>query len=138
MALRDLPAFFFGAGNLSAGVNLAVYASAWQTEADLADIFLHWNGYASGKDASGHARALEASLSTVDVTYNKVVSDEHDLFNCCGYYGTHGGMTAAASHFRGGQVKTYYGDTREPEHVQYAIWLRGARVVRARLLNPNG
>lgn len=36
-----------------------------------------------------------ASLSTVDVTYNKVVSDEHDLFNCCGYYGTHGGMTAA-------------------------------------------
>ena len=58
-----------------------------------------------GKDAFGvkRPRALEASLSTVDVTYNKVVSDEHDLFNCCGYYGTHGGMTAAASHFRGGR-----------------------------------
>lgn len=98
-------------GTYQAGVNLAVYASAWQTEADLADIFLHWNGYAYGKDAFGvkRPRALEASLSTVDVTYNKVVSDEHDLFNCCGYYGTHGGMTAAASHFRGGQVKTYYG-----------------------------
>lgn len=97
MAFRDLSYFFFGAGNYQAGVNLAVYASAWQTEADLADIFLHWNGYAYGKDAFGvkRPRALEASLSTVDVTYNKVVSDEHDLFNCCGYYGTHGGMTAA-------------------------------------------
>lgn len=38
-------------GTYQAGVNLAVYASAWQTEADLADIFLHWNGYAYGKDA---------------------------------------------------------------------------------------
>lgn len=126
-------------GTYQAGVNLAVYASAWQTEADLADIFLHWNGYAYGKDAFGvkRPRALEASLSTVDVTYNKVVSDEHDLFNCCGYYGTHGGMTAAASHFRGGQVKTYYGDTREPEQVQVRdLTDEVRRVVRARLLNP--
>ena len=126
-------------GTYQAGVNLAVYASAWQTEADLADIFLHWNGYAYGKDAFGvkRPRALEASLSTVDVTYNKVVSDEHDLFNCCGYYGTHGGMTAAASHFRGGQVKTYYGDTREPEQVQVRdLTDEVRRVVRTRLLNP--
>ena len=126
-------------GTYQAGVNLAVYASAWQTEADLADIFIHWNGYAYGKDAFGVKRpkALEASLSTVDVTYNKVVSDEHDLFNCCGYYGTHGGMTAAASHFRGEQVKTYYGDTREPEQVQVRdLADEVRRVVRARLLNP--
>lgn len=73
----------------------------------------------------------------MDVTYNKVVSDEHDLFNCCGYYGTHGGMTAAASHFRGGQVKTYYGDTREPEQVQVRdLTDEVRRVVRTRLLNP--
>lgn len=128
-------------GTYQAGVNLAVYASAWQTEADLADIFLHWNGYAYGKDAfrGQTPRALEASLSTVDVTYNKVVSDEHDLFNCCGYYGTHGGMTAAASHFRGGQVKTYYGDTREPEQVQVRdLTDEVRRVVRAVCSIPNG
>ncbi len=126
-------------GTYQAGVNLAVHASAWQTEADLADIFIHWNGYAYGKGAFGVSRpgALEASLSTVDVTYNKVVSDEHDLFNCCGYYGTHGGMTAAASHFRGEQIKTYYGDTRDPEQVQVRdLADEVRRVVRARLLNP--
>ncbi len=126
-------------GTYQAGVNLAVYASAWQTEADLADIFVYWNSYAYGKGVFGEQRPrqLEAALSTVDVSYNKVVSDEHDLFNCCGYYGTHGGMTAAARQFGGGEVKGYYGDTREPGRVQVrdlADEIR--RVVRTRLLNP--
>jgi cobaltochelatase CobN len=126
------------AGVYQAGVNLAVQASAWETDNDLADIFVHWNGYAYGLGAFGveSPRALEASLSTVDVTYNKVVSDEHDLLGCCAYFGTQGGMTAAASHFKGEKVIAYYGDTREPQSVQVrdlADELR--RVVRTRLLN---
>lgn len=126
-------------GTYQAGVNLAVYASAWKTEADLADIFVYWNSYAYGRDIFGEhrPRQLEAALSSVDVSYNKVVSDEHDLFNCCGYYGTHGGMTAAARQFKGGEVKGYYGDTREPSRVEVrdlADEIR--RVVRTRLLNP--
>ena len=101
--------------------------------------FSIWNGYAYGKDAFGvkRPRALEASLSTVDVTYNKVVSDEHDLLNCCAIYGIHGGMTAAASHLSGHPVRVYYGDTREPRHVRVrdmADEIR--RVVRGKLLNP--
>ncbi|MFR8054560.1 MAG: cobaltochelatase subunit CobN [Bilophila wadsworthia] len=40
-------------GTYQAGVNLAVYASAWQTEADLADIFLHWNGTPTARTRSG-------------------------------------------------------------------------------------
>ncbi len=127
-------------GTYQAGVNLAVYASAWKTEADLADIFVYWNSYAYGKNVYGEQRPrqLEAALSTVDVSYNKVVSDEHDLFGCCGYYGTHGGMTAAARQLNpGGEVKGYYGDTREPGRVRVrdlADEIR--RVVRTRLLNP--
>ena len=126
-------------GTYQPGVNLAVYASAWKTEADLADIFVYWNSYAYGRDIFGEhrPRQLEAALSTVDVSYNKVVSDEHDLFNCCGYYGTHGGMMAAARQFGDGEVKGYYGDTREPSRVEVrdlADEIR--RVVRTRLLNP--
>lgn len=103
------------------------------------DIFPHWNGYVYGKDAFGvkRPRTLEANLSTMDVTYNKVVSGEHDLFNYCGYYGTHGGMTAVASHFRGGQVKTYHGDTHESEQVQVRdLTDEVHRVARTRLFNP--
>ncbi|AKB82289.1 CobN component of cobalt chelatase involved in B12 biosynthesis [Methanosarcina barkeri 3] len=126
-------------GTYSAGVQLAVYASAWKDEKDLADIFLYWNGYAYGKDVKGkeaHTQ-LASSLRTVDATFNKVVSDEYDLLGCCCYFGVHGGFTAAAKQASGRDVKVYFGDTREPQHVEVrdmADELR--RVVRARLLNP--
>lgn len=121
------------------GVNLAVLASAWKTEADLADIFVAWNGYAYGKGIQGqtaHER-LAANLTTVSVTFNKVQSDEHDLLGCCCYFGTHGGLTAAARHYSGNEVKPYYGDTREPEHVEVRdLSDEIRRVVRTKLLNP--
>lgn len=126
-------------GTYSAGVQLAIYASAWKDEKDLADIFLYWNGYAYGQGVHGkeaHTQ-LAQSLKTVDVTFNKIVSDEYDLLGCCCYFGTHGGMTAAAKQASGKDVKAYYGDTREPAHVEVrglAEELR--RVVRSRLLNP--
>ena len=127
------------AGTYGNGVNLAVLASAWKTEADLADVFVAWNGYAYGKDTQGaaaHAQ-LATNLSTVAVTFNKVQSDEYDLLGCCCYFGTLGGMTAAARQYSGNEVKPYYGDTREPEHVEVrdlADEIR--RVVRTKLLNP--
>ena len=64
-------------------------------------------------------------------------SDEQDLLGCCCYFGTHGGLTAAARQYSRNTVKPYYGDTREPESVEVrdlADELR--RVVRTRLLNP--
>jgi len=126
-------------GTYGSGVNLAVYASAWKEEKDLAEIFLYWNGYAYGKDVNGKEahQQLADSLRTVDATFNKVVSDEYDLCGCCCYFGTHGGMTAAARHLSGNEVKTYYGDTREPEHVEVrdlADEIR--RIARTKLLNP--
>jgi cobaltochelatase CobN len=126
-------------GTYGNGVNLAILASAWKTQEDLADIFVAWNGYAYGKDmpgASAHDQ-LASNLSTVAVTFNKVQSDEYDLLGCCCYFGTQGGMTAAARHYSGNEVKPYYGDTREPEHVEVrdlADEIR--RVVRTKLLNP--
>ncbi|MDR1657098.1 MAG: cobaltochelatase subunit CobN [Deltaproteobacteria bacterium] len=126
-------------GVYRAGVELAVYASAWETEKDLAEIFIHWNAYAYGKGTYGvvSPRRLEASLATVDFTYNKVVTDEHDLLGCCGYYGTHGGMAVAANYYKGQKVKNYYGDTREPQAVKVRdLSEEIRRVVRAKLLNP--
>lgn len=126
-------------GTYQAGTQLAVYASAWKDEKDLSDIFLYWNGYAYGKGVFGKEKQgrLASILKTVDITYNKVVSDEYDLFGCCAYFGVHGGMTAAARNLSGHAVKTYYGDTREPEHVEVrdmADEIR--RAVRTKLLNP--
>lgn len=126
-------------GTYQAGTQLAVYASAWKEEKDLAEVFLYWNGYAYGKGIWGEKKHKHFAnmLKTVDITYNKTATDEHDLFGCCCYFGTHGGMAAAVNHLSGKKVKNYYGDTRNPDSVEVrdlADEIR--RVVRAKLLNP--
>ena len=130
-------------GVYKAGVNLAVYASAWKTEGDLSDVYLFWNGYAYGGgagDATYGVQAhqeLSANLARVEVTFDKHISDEGDFLNCCGYYSNYGGMTVAAKTLSGKAPRTYYGDTRDPANVavtDFADEMR--RVVRAKLLHP--
>ena len=85
-----------------AGVNLAVYASAWKTEGDLSDVYVFWNGYAYGGGAGDDSYGVQAhkelveNLRRVEVTFDKHISDEGDFLNCCGFYGNYGGMTVAA------------------------------------------
>jgi cobaltochelatase CobN len=139
--LRDATARIFGSmpGTYTSGVNLAVLASAWREEKDLAEIYLATNGYAYGTGLAGREahRQFARSLGSVSLTFNKVVSDEHDLLGCCCYYGNHGGMTAAARHFSGKEVKAYYGDTRDPHRAEVRTLADEIRrVVQARLLNP--
>lgn len=126
-------------GVYQAGTQLAVYASAWKDEKDLSDVFLHWNGYAYGKGVFGEPahRSLKQSLSTVELSFNKTVTDEYDLLGCCAYFGTHGGMINAARVISGKEIRNYYGDTREQGEVgvrDLADEIR--RVVRTKLLNP--
>lgn len=126
-------------GTYGNGVNLAIYASAWKEESDLSEIYIQWNGYGYGKGVYGKPshRQLVKQLKSVDLTFNKVVSDEYDLLGCCCYYATQGGMSAAARHVSGKEVKNYYGDTRDPEHVSVRdLADEIKRVVRTRLLNP--
>ena len=126
-------------GTYQAGTQLAVYASAWETEQDLSDIFLYWNGYAYGKGTFGAVahESLKQSLKTVSLTFNKTVSDEYDLTGCCCYFGTHGGMINAARVVSGGEVKNYYGDTREQGEVQVrSLEEEMRRIARGKILNP--
>jgi cobaltochelatase CobN len=126
-------------GTYQAGTQLAVYASAWKTEKDLSDVFLYWNGYAYGRGAFGepaHA-VLKNSLKTVEVTFNKTVTDEYDLTGCCCYFGAHGGMINAARVISGKDIQNYFGDTREPDKVSVRTLTEEIRrVARAKILNP--
>ena len=126
-------------GTYKAGVNLAVYASAWKEERDLAEIFVYWNGYAYGEGVFGEEAhgELAESLKRVSLTFNKTVTDEYDLFGCCSYFGTHGGLTIAARELSGQEVPAYYGDTRDPTAIEVRdLADEIKRVVRTKLLNP--
>jgi cobaltochelatase CobN len=126
-------------GTYQAGTQLAVYASAWETEQDLSDIFLYWNGYAYGKGSFGidaHS-SLRESLRTVTLTFNKTASDEYDLTGCCCHFGTHGGMINAARVISGNAIRNYYGDTREHGEVSVrTLEEEIRRIARGKILNP--
>jgi len=127
------------AGTYGMGVNLALYASAWKEESELADIYIAWNGYGYGRNRYGTSShdELIAQLKTVDVTFNKTATDEYDLLGCCCYFGTHGGMTIAAETVKGEKIATYYGDTRDPGQVEVRTLAEElTRIVRTKLLNP--
>jgi len=140
-ALREATYRIFASmpGTYQAGTQLAVYASAWETEKDLSDIFLYWNGYAYGKGSFGvkaHT-SLKESLRTVTLTFNKTASDEYDLTGCCCYFGTHGGMINAARVISGNEIKNYYGDTREQGEVRVrTLEEEMRRIARGKILNP--
>ncbi len=126
-------------GTYQAGTQLAVYASAWKTEEDLSDVFLYWNGYAYGKGTFGvpaHAM-LKESLKTVKLSFNRTVTDEYDLTGCCCHFGTHGGLINAARTVSGGEVRNYYGDTREQGEVAIrTLEEEIRRIARGKILNP--
>jgi cobaltochelatase CobN len=126
-------------GTYGNGVNLAVYASAWKEDKDLSDVYLYWNGYEYGKGVFGaesHDK-FASQLKTVDLTFNKTVTDEYDLCGCCCYFGTHGGLTIAAREVSGHEVSAYYGDTRDVNRVEVRTLAdEMRRVVRTKLLNP--
>ncbi len=126
-------------GTFMSGVNLMVYASAWEDQTDITDLFTYYNGYSYGRESYGKRAyaELQNSLKTVDITYDKVMTDEHDLLGCCCYFGNYGGMTAAARELSNKDIKTYYGDTREVTNVEVRTLSEEInRVVRGKLLNP--
>ena len=141
LTFEDACARLFGAqpGTYSAGVNLLIYSSSWEEKNDIGDLFTLYNQYSYGRNRFGKEAmgVLQRNLSTVEVTYDKVMSDEHDLLGCCCYFANHGGMTAAAKTLSGNEVKTYYGDTRETTAVEVrTLGEEINRVVSGKLLNP--
>lgn len=141
MTLDESVARIFGSrpGTYLNGITLQVYSSAWKDKSEMVDVFTFFNGYSYSKNVYGKEayKALQNSLKNVDITYNKVMTDESDLLGCCTYYGVQGGMTAAARQLSGKAVKAYYGDSRESMNVQVRTMSEELnRVVQSKLLNP--
>lgn len=122
------------------GANTAVAASAWETDDDLADIFIDTCHYAYGKGSFGVAakEELTANLKRVSVTYDKWDSDEYDILECCHIFGSHGGFTQAVKTVSGHDVDVYFGDTHDPDRPRIRDMQEELdRVARTRLLNPD-
>ncbi len=125
-------------GATSSGVNLAVYASAWKDERDLADIFIADNGYAYGGGREGKAMHKEfaETLSKVDSVSVKTSSDEYTFIDSP-VFGNIGGLVLASRIMSGKDVAAYCGDTREADDVCVrTLDDEFRRIVNMELLNP--
>jgi cobaltochelatase CobN len=131
----------FGAkpGSYGAGLQGVIDAGNWESEQDLARVFLEWGGYAYGRDADGvEAKALFADrLRTVEVAVHNQDNREHDIFDSDDYYQFHGGMIATVRALTGRPPKAYFGDSSRPEQARVRDLREEAlRVHRSRVVNP--
>ncbi|WP_136656451.1 cobaltochelatase subunit CobN [Nitratireductor sp. XY-223] len=126
-------------GAYGAGLQALIDERGWQTQADLAEAYLVWGGYAYGAQAEGKAerQQFERRLRGVEAVVQNQDNREHDLLDSDDYYQFEGGMTAAVETLSGARPAIYHNDHSRPEKpVIRTLDEEIARVVRGRAVNP--
>ncbi len=126
-------------GAYGAGLLPLMDAHNWRDDADLAEVYAVWGGYAYGKGLDGvEARgAMESNLRRTEIAVKNIDNREHDLFDSDDYFQYHGGMIAAVRALTGRDPKAYIGDSADPSRVKTRTLAEEAkRVFRSRVANP--
>ncbi|WP_410787419.1 cobaltochelatase subunit CobN [Kribbella sp. C-35] len=139
--VRQSTARVFGSkpGSYGAGLLPLVDARNWRTDAELAEVYAVWGGYAYGKDLDGaEARgSMERAYARIQVAAKNADTREHDIMDSDDYFQYHGGMIAMVRHLTGANPKAYVGDSAVPAQVKTRTLEEEAkRVFRARVVNP--
>jgi cobaltochelatase CobN len=140
-ATRRAASRVFGSkpGAYGAGLQALIDERCWQDDADLAEAYLAWGGYAYGGGVEGApARDLFAArLKDAEIVVQNQDNREHDLLDSDDYYQFEGGLAAAVRHLSGAQPVAYHNDHSRPETPRIrTLEDEIARVVRARAANP--
>jgi cobaltochelatase CobN len=131
----------FGAkpGSYGAGILPLIQEKNWQADADFAEAYVNWGGYAYGRAVQGidERAAFRVRLSGVQVALHNQDNREHDIFDSDDYLQFHGGMIATIRALTGTQPKHYFGDSHDPARAQVRdLKEETLRVFRARVVNP--
>ena len=127
-------------GAYGAGLQGLIDERCWQDQADLAQAYINWGGYAYGKDASDGVEAKAAfrhQLSSIDVVVQNQDNREHDLLDSDDYYQFQGGMSNAITVLSGQSPQVYHNDHSNPSLPKIRTLKEELnRVIRSRVLNP--
>ena len=138
---RRATARIFGSkpGAYGAGLLPLIDSRAWKTDADLAEVYAVWGGYAYGRGLDGTpARSdMERVYRRVRVAAKNSDTREHDIVDSDDYFQYHGGMVAAVRALTGESPEAYVGDSAVPDTVKTrTLQEETHRVFRARVVNP--
>jgi len=126
-------------GAYGAGLLPLMESGNWRDDADLAEVYAVWGGFAYGRDLDGKpARAdMESSYKRIVVAAKNTDTREHDIADSDDYFQYHGGMIATVRALTGKAPQSYVGDSTTPDAVRTrTLGEETARVFRARVVNP--
>ncbi|WP_207531676.1 cobaltochelatase subunit CobN [Desertivirga arenae] len=126
-------------GSYGAGILPLIQERNWQSDADFAQTYINWGGYAYSSSVSGaDARnEFKQRLSGVEVALHNQDNREHDIFDSDDYLQFHGGMIASIRSLTGHRPRAYFGDSQDPSRaVVRDIREEALRVFRSRVVNP--
>jgi cobaltochelatase CobN len=126
-------------GGYGSGIGALLEQRSWRTDADLAEVYLAWSGFAYGRGRHGTADpdGMRRRFAAIEVAVKNQDNREHDIFDSGDYLQDHGGMVAAVRSLRGEAPKAWFGDSSDPANPQVrSLKEEAARVVRSRVLNP--
>ncbi|WP_299252819.1 cobaltochelatase subunit CobN [uncultured Aquimarina sp.] len=127
-------------GAYGAGLQGLIDEKNWKTQADLAQVYINWSGYAyygSKNEGKSAHETFKARLNDIDIVIQNQDNREHDLLDSDDYYQFQGGMTAAVTHQKGNAPVTYFGDHSRPENPKIkSLKEELHKVYRSRVINP--
>ncbi|WP_030265177.1 cobaltochelatase subunit CobN [Streptomyces sp. NRRL B-24484] len=126
-------------GTYGAGLLQLIDSRDWRTDADLAEVYTVWGGYAYGRDLNGRParEEMESAYRRITVAAKNTDTREHDIADSDDYFQYHGGMVATVRALTGKNPAAYIGDSTRPETVRTrTLTEEAARVFRARVVNP--
>ncbi|MCX6400206.1 MAG: cobaltochelatase subunit CobN [Propionibacteriales bacterium] len=126
-------------GSYGAGILQAVESGTWRDDADLAEVYTAWGGFAYGRGLDGVPAAddMRSNYKRIKVAAKNIDTREHDIADSDDYFQYHGGMIATVRALTGSNPKAYVGDSTTPDAVRTrTLQEETNRVFRARVVNP--
>ena len=126
-------------GAYGAGLLPLIESGSWRTDADLAEVYTAWGGFAYGRDLDGAPAGddMRANYRRIAVAAKNTDTREHDIADSDDYFQYHGGMVATVRALTGESPAAYIGDSTTPAAVRTrSLTEETARVFRSRVVNP--
>ncbi|KUI22404.1 cobaltochelatase subunit CobN [Mycobacterium sp. GA-2829] len=126
-------------GTYGAGLLQLIDSRNWRDDADLAEVYTAWGGFAYGRGLDGRPAAedMNSSYRRIAVAAKNTDTREHDIADSDDYFQYHGGMVATVRALTGKAPAAYIGDNTRPDAVRTRTLSEETnRVFRARVVNP--
>lgn len=126
-------------GSYGAGVLQVIESGTWRDDADLAEVYTAWGGFAYGRglDGAPAAEDMRTNYRRMKVAAKNIDTREHDIADSDDYFQYHGGMVATVRALTGSDPRAYVGDSTTPDAVRTrTLQEETNRVFRSRVVNP--